>query len=631
MGFPLCISLPDRRHAGTRTAPTASTGGRRRTLLVSPSAGSAGHGPLSVLARLFLITLLVLGGGAAHSAPLADLSLQKSHVGTFSVDNQGSYSMVVANLGPDPDPGPIVVTDTLPNGLTYVTSAGSGWSVDSSAAPLIRWQHPGPLPPGQSLPPLALTVAVDAAAVPAVTNRAAVSSPTGDPDARNDTANDPTTVLGPAAGNKPLYVYGSDLLWLSRTPPVGPPEHIPLKGGGGWAEWYLTPALAKELVLTPGSVPVRLLINRSNPGAERTLEVALFARGTTSTAIGAPATRTFTISPHHSGMDLIVFDVHLPSELVLSAGTQIVMRVTNYTLKVSDRTIIEPLTATDLSRIDLNAANLIAIDALDAYDTAYPAGAPPAFFETGDTAHIRATVSDPFGSYDIDRAIVDIVDPNGLPVVSGAAMTVVFDSGAATRVFEYPFAIPADGNGTWQVRVRAHEGVEGLVDDVAVTSFIVGPRPDILLLKTALTLRDPYNGTGNPKAIPGADVLYTVQAANLGAGAADSDTVTLIDPIPPNAALYVGDLGGNGSGPLAFVDGPTASGLTFTYHDLASAADDLAFSSDGGNAYDYVPQPDADGFDDAVTHVRVTPRGVFFQTTSAGSPTFTLRYQVRIR
>ena len=66
------------------------------------------------------------------------------------------------------------------------------------------------------------------------------------------------------------------------------------------------------------------------------------------------------------------------------------------------------------------------------------------------------------------------------------------------------------------------EGSEGLVTDLGTGSFTVTPLlPDLVVLKSVVTLSDPENGTANPKAIPGAIVLYTLDVTNTGVGAVD--------------------------------------------------------------------------------------------------------------
>ena len=155
--------------------------------------------------------------------------------------------------------------------------------------------------------------------------------------------------------------------------------------------------------------------------------------------------------------------------------------------------------------------------------------------------------------------------------------------------------------------------------------------PSLVNLKTVQVTSDPVNGASNPKYIPGAAALYTIRITNQGAGTVTSNSVFIVDPVPANTELFVGDLGAVGSGPIVFIDGSPSSGLTYTFTSLASAADDVEFSNDGGATYVYTPVPNGQGYDSAVTHIRVKPKGVMAGNTIAGSPTFDLRFRVRVK
>jgi len=156
--------------------------------------------------------------------------------------------------------------------------------------------------------------------------------------------------------------------------------------------------------------------------------------------------------------------------------------------------------------------------------------------------------------------------------------------------------------------------------------------PAILLQKNVQTVFDPINNTTNPKAIPGSWIDYTITTSNSGAGDADDGTVIVTDPLPANVALFVGDLNGPGSGPVEFADGAGAasSGLSFNFGGLADPGDDVEFSTDGVN-YNYVPIPDADGFDPAVRYIRINPTGTFLGTLTATPTSFDLRIRVRVQ
>jgi uncharacterized repeat protein (TIGR01451 family) len=215
----------------------------------------------------------------------------------------------------------------------------------------------------------------------------------------------------------------------------------------------------------------------------------------------------------------------------------------------------------------------------------------------------------------------------GTPPATPVAMTQRFDSGAATKIYEFgPYTIPAGGpTGGWTARVVAAEGSEGTVTDFAQQGLVVTlPSPALTFLKFAQVERDPVNGTTAPKAIPGADVLYTLQVSNSGPGGVDSNTLVLIDPIPANTRLFVGDLGQGG--PVTFSDADADSGfaapppLPFT----------LAYYSNAACSNGAIPAPDADGFDAGIRCLRITMTGAMNGAVAPATPDFTLTFRARI-
>jgi len=279
----------------------------------------------------------------------------------------------------------------------------------------------------------------------------------------------------------------------------------------------------------------------------------------------------------------------------------------------------------------LPTTTVINVNSVAVYDAAYPGGSAIVTTLTGTTVYVRSVISDPFGSFDITSASILITDSTGSVRVNGAAMTQVADSGAATKTYQYAYAVPVGGPaGNWTARVTGTEGTEGTITDLAQTALnVVIPMPNIVIVKSVQTLSDPYNGGTNPKAIPGATMLYDVTVTNQGIGAADS--VTVADGIPLNTALRVADIGAPGSGPVAFINGATPSGLTYTFLGLGSVADSLEFSNDNGTSWSYTPVADGNGVDAAVTNIRVKPTGTFSSASGPNQPSFTLRFQVMVK
>ncbi|MCZ6517084.1 MAG: hypothetical protein O6763_06325, partial [Gammaproteobacteria bacterium] len=159
-----------------------------------------------------------------------------------------------------------------------------------------------------------------------------------------------------------------------------------------------------------------------------------------------------------------------------------------------------------------------------------------------------------------------------------------------------------------------------LATDTVTDVITIALSPDLLVTKQLTTVEDPINNTTNPKAIPGAQILYTLGIANQGPGAVDNDSVVVTDAIAADVCMKVTDLGAAGSGPVAFQDGTPSSNLTYSFVSLANPTDDLEFSNDGGASFTYTPTANAQGCDPAVTHIRILPKGTLPADTGSGSP-----------
>jgi hypothetical protein len=164
----------------------------------------------------------------------------------------------------------------------------------------------------------------------------------------------------------------------------------------------------------------------------------------------------------------------------------------------------------------------------------------------------------------------------------------------------------------------------------AAAVIIVG-MPHIIMLKSTQVSSDPVNNSNNPKAIPGARILYTITITNQGMGMADEHSMAAGDMIPAGASLFLGDINGAGSGPVIFEDGIPASGLTYSYAGLSDTTDNLAFSSDSGATYSYIPLPDSSGFDSNITNILINPDGSFQGAVVGGYPNFTIKFLIGLR
>jgi len=199
-------------------------------------------------------------------------------------------------------------------------------------------------------------------------------------------------------------------------------------------------------------------------------------------------------------------------------------------------------------------------------------------------------------------------------------------AGGPGQIFVRSYTLPAAGrHANMQLRFTMIAGSGPTwdfwhVDDVC---FEQDPDPILQVTKVATTLSDPINGASSPKSIPGAIVEYTVTLVNLGIGTVDADSIVIEDPVPANTALYVDTGAGD---PIVFVDGATASGLSYNF------ATDVTFSNQvgGGAPFTYIPMPDGQGFDPLVTGLRAAPTGTMNGSVGGNNPSFDIIFQIRI-
>ncbi|MBI5888143.1 MAG: DUF11 domain-containing protein [Deltaproteobacteria bacterium] len=436
----------------------------------------------------------------------------------------------------------------------------------------------------------------------------------------------------PGYGNKPMYFYdaaSTPAYILSRTAPAAGAT-VSIAATTGVQTWTESPALASSVTISntlSTTAPVQLYLSRGATAGTYSVKVDLYcstAPATLITLTQAPAlTTTVTLFTFN-----LPFTGPVPS-ITCGAGGSWVVKVSNLGTVAL---IVSPyVSATQISNVNLPSQDVINVTSVTPYSTVYPGVTSPATYASGATVYLRAVVSDPFGSYDITSATVTIKDSNSTTRVTSAAMTQVFDSGLATKTYEYAYVIPASPAGVWNATVTAREGTENTVSDTGISSFLVMSAPSLTIVKSVLTYSDPINGTASPKAIPGSFMLYTVMVTNSGAGAVDSNTTVITDPIPANTELFVGDINGAGTGPVLFTDGAVASGLSYGFITLASAADNVSFSNNGGATYVYTPVPDANLVDVNVTNLKISLTGILSGASGGNNPSFNVKFRVRVK
>jgi len=164
---------------------------------------------IPVLASILILGTLGLSQDAFSGLPpplTADLSITKiDNPDPVTAGNQLTYTLrvILEGLSPD-DAQNVVVLDTLPAGVTFISASGSGWTcnqADGVVTCTIDSIIVGPPPPD-----ITITVTVNPDTVGTLTNTASVSSDTVHPDDSNNSGTEDTTSEPP-----PLDIVDMDI------------------------------------------------------------------------------------------------------------------------------------------------------------------------------------------------------------------------------------------------------------------------------------------------------------------------------------------------------------------------------------------------------------------------------------
>ncbi len=176
--------------------------------------------------------------------------------------------------------------------------------------------------------------------------------------------------------------------------------------------------------------------------------------------------------------------------------------------------------------------------------------------------------------------------------------------------------------------------------------------PTLDLLKSVKVLTDPVNcstagnpgscGSNNPKSIPGSVSAYTIRLSNSGPGTVDNNSIFISDVLPHELELFVGTGTGGGAALQNFTFSTSTtpvSGLGCTFSNRNSGSDCVDFSSDinpdpqnpQSINFTYTPNPGADGYDPAVTAIRLRPTGSLSNASGSGNPWAEFSFRVRVK
>ncbi|MDZ4186293.1 MAG: hypothetical protein U1D97_15115 [Desulfuromonadales bacterium] len=474
-----------------------------------------------------------------------------------------------------------------------------------------------------------------------INNSAVVTNPLG--PGGTPTA-PPVTVVdsfAPINGIKRLYLYPNSNTAgnLSRTVQTNGTSYYINRGNGTgyYMQLTLNPALSAAFNVD-GDIGIRLCMRRTTDGSgSKTVRVELLDN---ATAIGTNGEVTWNAN----GWGWRTFTIPNSGTTTLDPGDPLRLRISNRgnnSTSTSNRVDLDPDgsscgSTNPPSYVEINSSTVINVDSIEYYNAPWPGGSIITSATLGSPLSIRATVSDPFGYADIFSAAITLIDPSGT-TIGPLSMTELAGASGALKRYEFLIdPVPLNTlSGNWTVRVDAVEGTEGTVSDFGNKALLVpAPMPSLLVVKSSQVYSDPINGTTAPKAIPGAFVNYTILVTNTGPGPVDNNTTVITDPIPANTELFVGDFDGAGPGlgPILFTNGATASGLSYTFTNLASTTDNLAFSGNNGSDYDKSnTTPDSNECDSTVTNIKIPLNGIFNGSDGTNHPSFNVKFRVRIK
>ncbi len=335
-------------------AAVSVTGGAMGTTLnpgvaYGATAGAAGTSATTA-------TLQQVTGVQSGAACAPDMTLQKSHVGTFVRGSAVSFTIPVQNVSLyGATSGVVTMNDTLPLGLTPASASGTGWTC-SAASQTVSCVRSDVLPAGNSYPSITLNVNVAQTAPAVVTNTATIGG--GNEDyLGNDTATDTAQVISTAdlaagivdspdpvaAGNNITYtISASDLgpsaadnatmvfpipantTFASVTPPSGWSCASPAVGSTGTV-------VCTTVTMAGGTAANFTLLVKVNAGTANGTLISGTASVSSSVNDPAPAnnTATATTTVGTTAPNLTVTNVASPNPVQAGANITYTQVVTN--------------------------------------------------------------------------------------------------------------------------------------------------------------------------------------------------------------------------------------------------------------------------------------------------------------
>jgi len=160
-----------------------------------------------------------------------DLAVTSTHTDPFTAGTTASYTISATDaITAGPTTGPVVITDTVPSGLTPTGASGTDWSCSINGQ-IVTCTYTGAAPISANAPaaPITLNVTVAPNAPANVTNTVTIATD-NDTNLSNNTATDPTTITSSAdlavtnAASPNPVIAGQDITYTAVVTNTGPSD-----------------------------------------------------------------------------------------------------------------------------------------------------------------------------------------------------------------------------------------------------------------------------------------------------------------------------------------------------------------------------------------------------------------------
>jgi uncharacterized repeat protein (TIGR01451 family) len=433
---------------------------------------------------------------------LPDVSVVKSHVGTFTRGSTASYTLQVSNVNTVATSGVVTANDTLPLGVTPTSAIGTGWTCSVSGQ-TVSCTRSDALAGGASYPPIAVSVNVSQSAPATITNTGAIGGG-GDISPINDTSTDVANV-------------------------------------GSTADLSVTDAAAPDPVAAGANITYTQIVTNSGPSAaDNATVVTTIPANTTFVSIAAPAGWS-CIAPAIGGTgNVVCTDVSMSG---LTAAT--FSLVTKVNAGTANGTVITQTVSANSSATDPNALNNTAtattVVGTTSPDLTVTNSASPNPVQAGNnitytqvvtnTGTTPATTATFTEATPANTTFVSITPPAGwtcLPAPPPVSCQNPSVAGGATGIFTVVYKVNAVAAGTIitdTATVNAANQSFGSNSATATDVVATAAQADLALTTT-----------GAPAtAFSGNDITYTQTITNNGPAAASA--VSFTEPIPVNTTF----------------------------------------------------------------------------------------------